>query len=132
MIAATNYIATHAGEPVAHVAVATTTGLKSARMCRLVVMHEWQGAGVGLRFMNWVARRWFEGRNRYRLRMTTCFHTSHPGLAAALRRRPEWLYMGGRVLGESGLSSRRTLSKSWGRNSNSNYGGHLRAVQGFR
>jgi len=132
MIAATNYVALHQGEPVAHVAVATSTGLKSARMCRLVVMPEWQGAGVGLRFMNWVASQWLKGNNRYSKPMTTIFHTSHPGLAAALRRSPLWLYHSARVLGESGLSSRRTLAKSRGGKATSTYGGHMRAVQGFR
>ena len=112
MIAATNYVATHQGEPVAHVAVGTNTGLKSARMCRLVVMPEWQGAGVGLRFMSWVAEQWLQGNNRYSKPMTTLFHTSHPGLAAALRRRPEWLYHSGRVMGESGIDSYSSLSKS--------------------
>jgi hypothetical protein len=132
MIAATNYVATHDGEPVAHVAVSTTCGLKSARMCRLVVMPEWQGAGVGIRFMNWVAEQWLRGRNRYRRPMTTIFHTSHPGLASALRRQPAWLYLGGRVLGENGSESYRTMSASRGRPAGCRYGGHLRAVQGFR
>ncbi|NQT93781.1 MAG: GNAT family N-acetyltransferase [Lentisphaerae bacterium] len=132
MIAATNYVALSQGEPVAHVAVATTTGLKTARMCRLVVMPEWQGAGVGLRFMNWVAGQWLKGNNRYRKPMTTVFHTSHPGLAAALRRHALWLYLGGRVLGENGLASYRTMSKSRGRPAACRYGGHMRAVQGFR
>lgn len=133
MIAATNYVATHKGEPVAHVAVATTTGLKSARMCRLVVMPEWQGAGVGLAFINHIAGMWLAGNNRYGKPMTTVFHTSHPGLAAALRRSEQWLYIGGRVLGESGLPSWTTLQAArhpgQGR---SRYGGHMRAVQGFR
>lgn len=132
MIAATNYVALHQGEPVAHVAVATCTGLTTARMCRLVVMPEWQGAGVGLRFMSWVARQWLEGRNRYGKRMTTVFHTSHPGLAAALRRHPQWFYLGGRLLGEDGFKSYATLSRSRGRPARSRYGGHMRAVQGFR
>lgn len=131
MIGATNYVALHQGEPVAHVAVATTTGLKSARMCRLVVMPEWQGAGVGLRFMEHIAERWLQGQNRYSKPMTTIFHTSHPGLSAALRRRPCWLYTSGRVLGESGLSSYLTMARSHGVAS-SRYGGHMRAVQGFR
>lgn len=131
MIGATNYVALHRGEPVAHVAVATTTGLKSARMCRLVVMPEWQGVGVGVRFIEWVADEWMAGRNRYGRPMTTIFHTSHPGLAAALRRRPGWLYIGGRVLGESGEASWRTMMKSRGVGG-SRYGGHMRAVQGFR
>lgn len=132
MIAATNYVATHEGEPVAHCAVATNTGLRSARMCRLVVMPEWQGAGVGVAFIEHVAGMWLRGENRYGKPMTTLFHTSHPGLAAALRRRPAWLYVSGRVLGESGLSSRRTLCRSRGKVEKRNFGGHLRAVQGFR
>jgi GNAT superfamily N-acetyltransferase len=131
MIGATNYVALNRGEPVAHVAVATTTGLKSARMCRLVVMPEWQGVGVGVRFIEWVAEEWLAGRNRYGKPMTTVFHTSHPGLAAALRRRPGWLYIGGRVLGENGEASWRTMLKSRGIGG-SRYGGHMRAVQGFR
>lgn len=132
MIGATNYVACHQGAPVAHLAVSTSTGLKSARMCRLVVLPEWQGAGVGLRFMNWVAGEWLAGRNRYGIKVTTIFHTSHPGLAAALRRQRSWMYLGGRVLGESGLSSWRTLAKSRGRCEGHRYGGHMRAVQGFR
>lgn len=132
MIAATNYVATHQGEPVAHVAVGTNTGLKSARMCRLVVLPEWQGAGIGLRFMNWIAAEWLAGRNRYGRPMTTIFHTSHPGLAAALRRSKPWIYIGGRVLGESGVDSWKTLNAARGGKAHSNYAGHMRAVQGFR
>lgn len=132
MIAATNYVALHKGEPVAHVAVGTNTGLKSARMCRLVVMPEWQGAGIGTRFIDHVAERWLRGNNRYGKPMTTLFHTSHPGLAAALRRKPKWLYVRGRVLGENGLKSAVTLSRSRGGDSRSRYGGHMRAVQSFR
>lgn len=132
MVGATNYVALHAGEPVAHVAVSTCVGLKAARMCRLVVMPEWQGAGIGVRFMSHVAERWLRGRNRYGLPMTTTFHTSHPGLTAALLRQPAWMYMRGRVLGESGLLSYLTMSRSRGRDSKCRYGGHMRAVQSFR
>lgn len=109
MIAATNYVATCDGEPVAHVAVGTCTGLKTARMCRLVVLPEWQGAGAGVRFIDAVAQMWLEGRNRYGKAMTTIFHTSHPGLSAALRRSPRWLFAGGRLMGESGVSSAVTM-----------------------
>ena len=135
MIAATNYCAVVDGKPVSHVAVATTTGLKTARMCRLVVAPEWQGAGIGLRFMSAVAGLWLSGLNRYSKTMTTVFHTSHPGLVAALLRRPDWIYMGGRM-GESGLASWLTMAASRIRNGNlsghSRYGGHMRAVQAFR
>lgn len=136
MVAATNYVATCEGEPVAHVAVSTNTGLKSARMCRLVVLPEWQGAGIGTRFVDLVAQRWLEGRNRYGRPMTTIFHTSHPGLSAALRRNRRWLYHGGRLLGESGIKSMIDLHAAAARKGIdrglSKFGGHLRAVQGFR
>lgn len=136
MIGATNYVAEVNGEPVAHVAVSTTTGLRSGRMCRLVVLPEWQGAGIGTRFIDHIAQRWLDGKNRYGKPMTTIFHTSHPGLAAALRRNRRWLYHGGRLLGESGLDSIRTMRESRDRQGKgrglSKYGGHLRAVQGFR
>lgn len=136
MIGATCYVAMCEGEPVAHVAVSTTTGLRSARMCRLVVLPEWQGAGIGTRFVDHVAGEWLAGRNRYRKPMTTIFHTSHPGLAAALRRNRKWLYHGGRLLGESGLSSWSTMAAAREKNGDarglSKYGGHMRAVQAFR
>lgn len=136
MIGATCYVAVHDGEPVAHVAVGTNTGLRSARMCRLVVLPEWQGAGIGTRFIGHVAGLWLNGSNRYRKPMTTIFHTSHPGLAAALRRNPAWLFHDGRLLGESGLKSWATLAasafsqgRSYGQH---RFGGHMRAVQAFR
>ncbi len=134
MIGATCYVAMNQGEPVAHVAVATCTGLTTARMCRLVVLPEWQGAGVGLAFLEWVAEQWLAGNNRYSRPMTTVFHTSHPGLATALRRRPQWFYLSGRVLGESGIKSARSMaqSRAKGCGAATKYAGHMRAVQGFR
>ncbi|MCX7010569.1 MAG: ABC transporter ATP-binding protein [Kiritimatiellaeota bacterium] len=132
MIGATNYVALHQGDPVAHVAVATCTGLTTARMCRLVVMPEWQGIGIGLRFMNAIAEMWLRGENRYGKAMTTVFHTSHPGLTAALLRNPCWMYLHGRLLGANGLKSYTSMSESRGKESRCRYGGHLRAVQSFR
>ncbi len=90
MIAATCYVGSVEGEPVAHVAVSTRPGLVEARACRLVVLPEWQGAGIGLRFLDTVCERWRRGQNRYGIKVPTLFHTSHPGLAAALRRNPNW------------------------------------------
>ena len=51
-------------------------------------MPEWQGAGVGLRLLNAICERWRRGENRYGKPMPTPFHTSNPGVAAALRRDP--------------------------------------------
>ncbi|HBF30844.1 GNAT family N-acetyltransferase [Rhizobium sp.] len=126
MIAATCYVAFVDDEPVAHVAFSTRPGMVEARACRLVVMPEWQGAGVGMRFLNAVCAAWRRGENRYGLPMPTLFHTSHPGLAAALRRDPKWTQVSSVLYGGSKRQS------AEGTNMKTGYGGHFRAVQGFR
>ncbi|MDF0606610.1 ABC transporter ATP-binding protein [Neisseriaceae bacterium TC5R-5] len=125
MIAATCYVAVVDGHPVAHVAFSTRPGLVEARACRLVVLPEWQGAGVGMRFLNAVCEQWRLGNNRYQRPMPTLFHTSHPGLAAALRRDAKWTQVSGRLVFSSKL--RKAPPQTLGK-----YGGHFRAVQGFR
>ena len=141
MIAATNYVGTVDGEPVVHMAQSTRPGLREARGCRLVVMPEWQGAGVGLRFLNAVCQMWLDGDNRFHKPMPTLFHTSHPGLCAALRRMPQWVQVSANLYGGSKKKSAAAQSRSydkaggWGggkSGSGSGYGGHFRAVQGFR
>lgn len=130
MIAATNYVAVVEGELVAHVAFAPRTGLREARASRLVVMPEWQGAGVGMRFLNAVCEMWMRGENRYQKRMPTLFHTSHPGLCAALRRDKRWAQTSAVLYGGNKLKSRATIGRTCA--TGGGYGGHLRAVQGFR
>ncbi|KZL19823.1 GNAT family N-acetyltransferase [Pseudovibrio sp. WM33] len=123
MIAATCYVAFVGDEPVAHLAVSTRPGLVEAHACRMVVMPEWQGAGVGMRFLNAVCAAWRRGQNRYNKPMATLFHTSHPALAEALRRSPLWAQVSCNLTG--GKASRNVAAKG-------RYGGHFRAVQGFR
>jgi GNAT superfamily N-acetyltransferase len=136
MIAATNYVAAVDGEPVAHVAVSTRPGFREARACRLVVMPEWQGAGVGLRFLDEVCARWRRGENRYGKPMPALFHTSHPGLAAALRRSPAWTQVSAKLHGDNKARCAASLARSainaGQRVTGSGFGGHFRAVQGFR
>jgi len=137
MIAATNYVGVVDGEPVVHMAQGTRPGLREARGCRLVVMPEWQGSGVGLRFLNAICQMWLDGENRFRKSMPTLFHTSHPGLCAALRRMPQWvqvsahLYGGNKARSEASMKKSRSSGKST-YNVGVGYGGHFRAVQGFR
>jgi GNAT superfamily N-acetyltransferase len=131
MIAATCYVGTVSGDPVCHVGVTTRPGLVEARACRLVVMPEWQGSGVGLRFLNHVCERWRAGQNRFAKPMPTLFHTSHPGLASALRRDPCWVQTSAMLHGDDKLRSAASMSKSK-RSAASGHGGHFRAVQGFR
>jgi GNAT superfamily N-acetyltransferase len=137
MIAATNYVATVGGDLVAHVAFSTRPGFREARACRLVVMPEWQGAGVGVRFLDLLCERWMRGENRYGKPMPTLFHTSHPGLAAALRRNPKWTQVSAVLYGASRARSVASINASaqrhgWKRTGNAGYGGHFRVVQGFR
>ncbi len=136
MIAATNYVATVDGQLVAHVGVSTRAGMVEARACRLVVMPEWQGAGVGLRFLDAVCELWRQGQNRYNKPMPTLFHTSHPGLASALRRSPRWTQVSAKLIGESKVRSTASMLVSAERlgvkGCGTGFGGHFRAVQGFR
>ncbi|MGB3749459.1 MAG: GNAT family N-acetyltransferase [Rhodanobacter sp.] len=137
MIAATNYVATVDGKLVAHVAFSTRPGMIEARACRLVVMPEWQGAGIGVRFLNAVCERWRTGQNRYGLPLRTLFHTSHPGLAAALRRDPHWTQVSAALFGGHAGKSAASINRSAERRGEKpiggrGHGGHFRAVQGFR
>lgn len=137
MVAVTYYVGFVGDEPVAHLAVSTRPGLTEARACRLVIMPEWQGAGLGLRFLNEIAALWRRGLNRYGRPMPMLFHTSHPGLAAALRREPLWAQVSAALCAEPRARSARTLAasrlKKGGKpEAGGAFGGHFRAVQGFR
>ena len=148
MIAAKCYVGCVDGEPVCHLAVGSRNkgkGGVEARACRLVVLPEWQGAGVGMRFLNAVCEMNLTGADGARFPgrpVTTLFHTSHPGLAASLRRDRKWRQVSAALYGESRTKCIRTMSISNARKlaldpdavtvSNAGYGGHFRAVQGFR
>ena len=129
MVAARCYVGAVGGELVAHLAVSTRPGLKEARACRLVAMPEWQGAGVGMRFLNAVCGMWRTGQNRFGKPMPTLFHTSHPGLVAALRRDPRWVQVSASLYGDNKARSRARMGRA---GFGSGYGGHFRATQGFR
>ena len=139
MVAPTYYVGAVDGEPIAHLCFSTRPGLKEARACRLVIMPEWQGAGLGLRFLNEVCALWRRGINRFNKPMPTLFHTSHPGLAACLRRSPLWAQVSCELFGGNKRKSSESIHAAAQRGGwkspsggTSGYGGHMRAVQGFR
>ena len=138
MVAAKYYVGFVDGEAVCHIATAPKLEVGGMRACRMVVMPEWQGAGVGLRFLNEVCRLQFTEANHYHERTKAVyFHTSHPGLCAALRRDKRWVQVSQAMGGESKLGSIQRLAKSRKRQGKENqfasgYGGHQRAVQGFK
>ncbi len=137
MIAASCFVGSVDSEPVVHLAVAPHFHMGYFRACRMVVMPEWQGAGVGLRFLNQVCQDHLDGKNRYGRRAQTLFHTSHPGLCAALRRDAKWVQVSAAMFGGNGGQSRKTIAASaikrgGGVTGKANFGGHMRAVQGFK
>jgi energy-coupling factor transporter ATP-binding protein EcfA2 len=150
MVGGRCYVAFVDGEPVAHLGVGTknipvrnsngaVVQAVEARASRLVVLPEWQGAGVGVRFLNEVCRMQLEGVGVLPgRRMTTQFQTSHPQLCHALRRSPLWRQISGSLAGGDRGTSALSLRKSGAVGSISStgtatgFGGHLRAVQGFR
>lgn len=132
MVAAKYYVGFVDGEAVCHLAVSPKLESHGMRACRMVVMPEWQGAGVGMRFLNEVCRLQFTAANKFHERTRAVyFHTSHPGLCAALRRDRRWVQvsqmMGGVHKGRSAASMAKSAVCA-----GVGFGGHHRAVQGFK
>jgi tRNA(Met) C34 N-acetyltransferase TmcA len=137
MVAARCYIATVDQEPVAHLAISPRLDIGCMRACRLVVLPEWQGAGIGMRFLNHICQRQLDGLNRWSRKTPTLFHTSHPGLAAALRRDSRWVQVSAKLCGASKAKSAKSMLESARKAGRpaicaTGYGGHFRAVQGFK
>jgi energy-coupling factor transporter ATP-binding protein EcfA2 len=137
MVAARYFVGLVEGEPVAHLALSPRLDVKGVRACRLVILPEWQGAGIGLRFLDAIARNELAGGGRYGARVERVyFQTSHPGLNAALDRSRAWervsaaLY--GRHKGRAADSIRRTSKSTVLKMESGGWGGHFRAVTGWR
>lgn len=130
-VCAQYFVGTVDGELVCHMAMSTMSRGRfdfEGRGTRLVVMPEWQGAGVGLRFLNAICEMWLSGENKWKKKMTSMFHTSHPGLCAALRRDIRWAQISSMLYGTDKKKSANTMRGT----ARAGYGGHFRAVQGFR
>lgn len=124
------------GELACHLAVSPLFTANGYRATRLVTMPEWQGAGVGFRFLNWVAQYHLDGKGRRNKKLVTFFHTSHPQLCAALRRSDKWVQTSGSMYGANKARSAKSIRKSHKKLGKkgiaTGYGGHFRAVQGFK
>lgn len=125
------------GEPVCHIAVAPKFNGLSYRATRLVVMPEWQGAGVGTKFLEWVCQYHLDGHGRKNRKFTTTFHTSHPQLIAYPKRSPKWKQTSAMLYGGDKSKSMKSINKAHEESGlrfgkGGGYGGHFRAVQGFR
>ena len=139
-IAAEYFVGTVDGELACHLAVSPWFHLKGYRATRLVTMPEWQGAGVGTRFLDAIAQYHADGHGRRNRKLPTYFHTSHPQLCAALRRSPKWVQVSAKLYGDNKGKNIRSLKKAMEKKGTSlrggivgsGFGGHFRAVQGFK
>lgn len=144
--AAEYYVGTVNEELVCHLAVAPMFTANAYRATRLVVMPEWQGAGVGTKFLEWVCEYHAQGNGRCNRQFPTLFHTSHPQLIGYLKNSPKWVLKSQQMYGGNKAKSMKSINKAgrikaelgidqseMGKKDRSaGYGGHFRAVQGFK
>lgn len=136
-VAAEYFIGTVDGELACHVCVSPRFEIKGYRGTRLVTMPEWQGAGVGSRFLNFIAQYHLDGNGRGGHKYPLYFHTSHPQLCGYLRHSKKWSQCSAVLYGGNKTKSAKSIAKSQRKNHSDTvvgcgYGGHFRAVQGFK
>lgn len=126
------FVGTVDGELACHVAVSPMFTAKAYRATRLVVMPEWQGAGVGTKFLEWVCEFHAGGGGRCGKKYPTLFHTSHPQLVQFLNRSKNWVLKSQNLYGGNKKKSAKSIKKAGNSKASAGYGGHFRAVQGFK
>lgn len=136
-VAAQYFVGVIDGEPVCHLAVSPLFTAKAYRATRLVVMPEWQGIGVGTKFLSAVCEYHLQGLGRCGHKYPVFFHTSHPQLCGALRHSRKWIQTNATLYGSNKARSGASIERSHRRNGvrdrcATGYGGHFRAVQAFK
>ena len=136
-VAAMHFIGTVDGELACHIVVTPRFEVHGYRATRLVTMPEWQGAGVGSKFLNFIAQYHLDGNGRGGHKYVTYFHTSHPQLCAYLRHSQKWVQVSAVLYGVNKKKSGESIIRSKKRKKSklicgAGYGGHFRAVQGFK
>ena len=136
-VAAEYFVGFADNDPVCHLAVTPLFTARAYRATRLVVMPEWQGIGVGTKFLSAVCEYHLQGNGRGGKKFPVFFHTSHPQLCGALRKAKKWEQTGARLYGANKVKSNMSLQKSAKKNGgttlpNLGYGGHFRAIQSFK
>ena len=99
-------------------------------------MPEWQGAGVGTTFLNAIMQYHKDGNGRCGHKYSTFFHTSHPQLCGYLRNSKKWVQNSAKLHGDNKARSRKSMIKSQTgigkKKIAGGFGGHFRAIQGFK
>jgi GNAT superfamily N-acetyltransferase len=131
---------------VCHIATTPRLELGAMRAARLVVLPEWQGIGLGTRFLTEVCRLSMTTENTFgaRLWRGVYFNTSHPGLIASLRKAPGWRQVSASLYGnnKARCAARINAARQPGDKIHGacyggptiigpGYGGHFRGTVGF-
>jgi GNAT superfamily N-acetyltransferase len=133
MIACDYFVGAVEDKPVCHIGFSARLDISAMRAGRMVVMPEWQGAGIGLLFLNTLSQMYVDGLGRYGDRINKIYcNTSHPGLSKALRGCGKWLQVSVNLYGENKIKSGRSIKAKRDSAPITGYGGHFRAVQGFK
>ena len=126
------YVGTIDGELAVHLGAAPAFQSKAYRLARFVVMPEWQGIGVGKKFINWVAQLHKEGGGVAGRKYPCIIQTSHPRLVQSFRRDPRWVCRTQRLYGEDKGRNLQTFHASGYKHGAGGYGGHFRGTVGFK
>ncbi|WP_262483663.1 hypothetical protein [Chryseobacterium soli] len=78
-----------------------------------------------------------EGNGRCQRKYHTYFHTSHPQLCGYMRNSKKWKQVSAKLNGDNKVRSIKSLQKTGkgiqdGKKLTGGFGGHFRAVQGFK
>lgn len=133
-IAAQYFIGTVDGELACHLAVSPMFQCGGYRGTRLVTMPEWQGAGVGSKFLCFIGQYCLDGKARCGKKLPMYFHTSHPQLCGYLRHSKKWAQVSAEMYGVNKKKNAGSINKNSKKSTikSTGYGGHFRAVQGFK
>lgn len=137
-VAGEYFIGTVDGELACHICVAPKFDIKGYRGTRLVTMPEWQGAGVGSKFLNFIAQYHLDGNGRRNKKYPLYFHTSHPQLCGYLRHSKRWVQCSAVLYGGNKVKSNKSIAISHAKynaiikGGAGGFGGHFRAIQGFK
>ena len=134
-IAAEYFIGTVDGELACHIAVSPMFQCGGYRGTRLVTMPEWQGAGVGSKFLCFIGQYCLDGNARCNKKLPMYFHTSHPQLCGYLRHSKKWVQVSSEMYGVNKKKNAKSINKHATKLNgvkSTGYGGHFRAVQGFK
>lgn len=126
------YVATADGELAAHIGVSPAFHNKAYQLARFVVMPEWQGMGVGKRFLNWVAQYHLDGKGVSHRPYSCIIKTSHTRLCASLRRDPLWRLRTSQLYGTNKAKTIKAFLANPNNKKGGHFGGHFRSTQGFR